>query len=527
MRILSGIFISNIFYIYKNLQMRYCSILIITITLLLTSCREDFSAELSSGKLLFSKDTVYLDTVFTNIGSSTYQLKVYNKSNKNISIPTIKLGRGENSFYRLNVDGAPGKYFENIEISAKDSIYIFIETTIDFNKVPNPIYTDSIEFSGGGYFQDIKLVTLVKDAYFLYPSKDANGFIETIPIGIDAEGKEITVNGFYLDDNTTFTNEKPYVIYGYCAVPSTKKLTIEAGANIYFHTNSGLIVDKDATLIINGELNNEVIIEGDRLEPELSNIPGQWGSIWLRSGSKNHSINNTIIKNATAGIIMDSIGSTSTPTLTIKNTQIYNSSNFGILGRNTNIKGENLVINNSGQVSLACTIGGTYNFTHSTFANYWNNDIRQFPSVLINNYYSFIQDNKIVDQTRDLLAANFTNCIIEGNNSIELIINKAEESTVFNYFFENNLIKFNDYGNSYTNIPEYNFEDTNHYSNNIFNGKPDFKLPYENKLIIGEKSDGKEKSALQGSINVPYDILGTLRSAPADIGAYQHIIFEE
>lgn len=427
--------------------MRNFSILIITITVLFSSCRKDFSAALSSGKLSFSKDTVYLDTVFTNIGSSTYHLKVYNKSNKNISIPNISLGRGENSFYRLNVDGTPGKIFENTEILAKDSVYIFIETTIDYSQATDPIYTDSIVFSGGGHLQDVKLVTLVKDAHLLFPSKDANGLIETINIGIDADGEKIMVNGFYLEDNTTFTNEKPYIIYGYCAVPSTKTLTVDPGASIYFHSNSGLIVDKDATLLINGELNNEVIIEGDRLEPALSDNPGQWGTIWLRAGSKNHSINHAIIKNASAGIIMDSIGSNTSPTLTIRNTQIYNSANFGILARETNILGENLVINNSGQSSLACTIGGTYNFTHATFVNYWNNGLRQYPSVLINNYFSYTDNNQIITETRDLLAANFTNCMIDGNSNLELIIDKVDGS-VFNYLFKNNMIQFDDYNNS-------------------------------------------------------------------------------
>ena len=505
--------------------MRYFPIFIIIVTLLFSSCREDFSAALSSGKLTFSKDTIYLDTVFTNIGSSTYHFKVYNKSNKDISIPTISLGRGENSFYRLNVDGKAGKYFENTEILAKDSLYIFIETTIDYTQVLDPIYTDSIVFSGGGNLQDVKLVTLVQDAHFLYPSKDTNGLIGTINIGVDSDGDEIAVNGFYLNGNTTFTNEKPYVIYGYCAVSPTKTLTINAGAQIYFHSNSGLIVDKNATLTINGELNNEVIIEGDRLEPQFSNIPGQWGAIWLRAGSKNHHINHTIIKNASAGIIMDSIGSNSSPTLTVKNTQIYNSSNFGILGRETNIKGENLVINNSGQASLACTIGGTYNFTHSTFANYWNNSLRQFPSVLINNYFSYAENDQIIIETRDLLAANFTNCIVDGNTNVELIIDKVEGS-VFNYFFENNMIRFNDYNNQY-NIPAYDFEDTNHYLNNILNGDSDFKSPATNEFIIGQKSEGIKKSASQGTIEVPYDILAVLRSSPADIGAYEHIIFEE
>jgi len=502
----------------------YLTFSLVIILVIFSSCRKDFSTNLSSGNLTFSKDTVYLDTVFTNIGSSTYNLKVYNKSNHAISIPSVKLEKGEDSFYRLNVDGTPGQLFEDIEILAKDSLYIFIETTIDYSQTPNPIYTDEIVFDTGINLQDVKLITLVKDAHFLFPSKDATGLIETVNIGIDAEGDEIKVNGFYLNENTTFTNEKPYVIYGYCAVPSTKTLTIEAGANIHFHSNSGLIVDKNATLIIEGELNNEVLIEGDRLETNFSNTPGQWGAIWLRAGSKNHSINYAIIKNASAGIIMDSIGSNSAPTLTIKNTQIYNSSNFGILARETNIEGENLVINNSGQASLACIIGGTYNFTHSTFANFWNNSFRQYPSVLVNNFFTYEENNNQIVETRDLLAANFTNCIIDGNSNLELAIDKVGDSQ-FNYSFKNNLIKFNDSNNSYVNIAEYNFEDESHYSANIINGNADFKSPSTNNLIIGENSEAIQNANIQGTLLVPNDILGILRSSPADIGAYQHILF--
>jgi len=493
--------------------MRYSVTFLYALTILvLSSCRKDFSVELSSGKLTFSKDTVYLDTVFTNIGSSTYNLKVYNKSNKNISVPFIGLARGENSFYRLNVDGIPGNIFENVEILAKDSLYIFIETTIDFSQVTSPIYTDEIVFDAGKNLQEVKLVTLVKDAHFLFPSKDSNGFIETISIGTTADGEDLKVNGFYLEDNTTFTNEKPYVIYGYCAVPENKTLIIESGAKIHFHANSGLVISKNATLTINGELNNKVIIEGDRLEPQFKEIPGQWGAIWLRAGSKNNSIKNTIIKNASAGIISDSIGSNSAPTLIIKNSQIYNSSNFGILGRETNIYGENLVINNSGQSSLACTIGGTYNFVHSTFANYWSNSFRQYPSVLINNFFAYSKNNTQIVEARDLYAANFTNCIIDGNSNIELVIDKAE-GTVFNYSFKNNLIRFKD------------LNDPIHYIDNVFNGNPNFKSPETNEFMIGEKSDAVKKGSEAGSILVPFDILGVTRTSPPDIGAYQHIIF--
>ena len=50
-----------------------------------SSCRQDFEFTPSTGTLSFSKDTVYLDTVFSNIGSSTYTLKVYNNSDNDIS----------------------------------------------------------------------------------------------------------------------------------------------------------------------------------------------------------------------------------------------------------------------------------------------------------------------------------------------------------------------------------------------------------------------------------------------------------
>lgn len=496
--------------------------------LLFYSCNDDaFETVKSSGELRFSRDTVFLDTVFTNISSSTRTLKIYNKTNRNITIPSIQLGRGEQSFYRLNVDGIAGKTFENIDILAKDSIFVFVEATIDFSRVTNPLYTDSIVFDSRNNFQDVKLVTLVQDAHFLFPKKDADGIKEKIVLGVNADGEEIAVDGFYLDGNTTWNNDKPYVVYGYVGVPANKTLTINKGVKVHFHKNSGLLVDKSASLKVKGELNDEVIFEGDRLEPGFSEIPGQWGAIWLRAGSKNHEINYAIIKNNTIGILMDSIGSLTQPTLKIKNTQIYNTSTYGILGRAANIKGENLVLANSGQSVLGCTIGGTYDFTHSTFVNYWNNSVRNSPAVLINNNFKYQNsDGSESVLVRDLHAANFTNCIIDGSQSIEFFLDQSDGS-VFNYNFKNNLLKFNDPGGKYTDDPLFDFENGDHYQNNVFNEDPYFKNVDLNDYIIGEKSGVINKADQNAAMRVPLDILGVNRTIEADIGAYQHIIFEE
>jgi hypothetical protein len=499
--------------------------------ILASSCRKDFSTNFSDGHLEFSKDTVYLDTVFTNIGSSTYRLKVYNRSDNAVTIPTIQLGEGEESGYRLNVDGVSGKFFENIDILAKDSIYVFIETTIDNNEIIDPLYVDQLLFDEGENQQNVALVTLVQDAHFLYPNRQ-DGIIETVLLGIDNEGEEIRIRGRYLtDDELTFTNEKPYVIYGYMTVGdgdnSPKTLTIEAGAKVYFHANSGLIINENSSLHVQGSLNiegqpdTEVVFEADRLEPEYADVPGQWGLVWLRDGSINHQIDYLTIKNSSIGLLIDDYVDIITPVLQIKNSQIYNSAQFGILARNSNINGENLVINNSGFSSLAITQGGVYNFTHCTFANYWSGQ-RSLPSVLLNNFYA-VDENTLV--AVDLQKANFTNCIIAGRNNIELNLEKIDGAT-FNYQFNSNMIQFDDIQNNHVDNPLYDFTDTNHYTNNLMNANPNFKNTNLNEFVIGEESEGNGLASPNGTLQVPLDILGVVRANNADIGAYEHIIFE-
>jgi len=167
------------------------SYLFIIVTLLLivtTSCRKDFDFEPSTGNLTFSKETIYLDTVFTNIGSSTYTLKVYNTSNKNIKIPSVRLTKGEQSNYRLMVDGIPGKVFQNIELLAKDSLFIFIETTLNYSDFKNSeseyLYTDQIEFGSGSTIQKVPLgVNLFKENLIISLRKRIMLFNSQLEIG--------------------------------------------------------------------------------------------------------------------------------------------------------------------------------------------------------------------------------------------------------------------------------------------------------------------------------------------------------
>lgn len=515
-------------------------IFIIGTLISLSSCRSDFTFQPSTGDLSFSKDTIYLDTVFSNIGSSTYTLKVYNKSKTDIAIPTIQLGKGSASKYRMMIDGmegldednsghGDGKIFNNVELLANDSLYIFIETTAEITDA-NPtdfLYTDQIRFDGGSNLQTVELVTLIQDAVFLYPQKyvdQTTGTItyESLPLG------EESIYGFILDHNDhndeyIWTNEKPYVIYGYAGIPEGETLQINAGARVHFHANSGIIVGNGGSLKINGAVSstsameNEVIFEGDRLEPGFENTPGQWGLIWLSQGSVNNEINHLTLKNATVGLFVSSVENTPDTTLTINNSQIYNSANVGILARTAKIEGSNLVINSAGLASLACTEGGDYLFKHCTFNNNWQSSKQV--AVLVSNYKTI--DN--VTTTLALNKAEFDNCIIYGSNQVELFLDKKEGSP-FAYEFNNCLVKFNDSGTLLNGNPLYT-EIRDQLNGNIKNENPKFYAIYSNKLTIDDSSPAYQKGS--ASYLIPTDILGVTRTIPPDMGAYQSAPFPE
>lgn len=510
---------------------RLLLLLLIGFAVSLTSCRNDFDFESRTGGLEFSKDTVYLDTVFTDIGSSTYTLKVYNRSDKNISIPSVRLGKGTTSKYRLMVDGMAGQEFENVEMLAKDSMYIFVSVTADVADA-NPtdfLYTDQILFGDGINPQKVELVTLIQDAIFLYPQKFSDGTTETLPIGDDE------IYGFFLDEadptngnELHWTNTKPYVVYGYAAVPSSKTLVVDAGARIHFHAESGLIVANNASIHVNGTnsttaaLENEVIFEGDRLEPDFAEVPGQWGAIWLTQGSTNNQIKNLTIKNATVGILVSGNDGSPTPTLNIENTQIYNCANVGLLARTGNIEGRNVVINNCGQTAFAGSFGGSYEFTHCTFANYWSSPTQT--SVLLDDYIQTDTGNVVEPLTK----ANFRNCIIYGSSNLAISLKK--EGTSFNYNFDHCLIKFIDPGNIISNTELYQFSTNPKFANciiatNSSSNRPDFKAPSNNELIIGEDSTAKGTADFTYSSGTT-DILNQSRSNPSDMGAYNWTTFD-
>ncbi len=492
-----------------------------------TSCRKRFETVPSHGDFRTSTDTVFLDSVFTGISSPTYGFKIYNVSDKNISIDKIAPLRGNASFYRLNVDGEPGKIFHDIVIPPRDSIYVFVELTADISQLDDPVYEEKLLIRDRSVTDTVLLTSFVKDAYFLYPQQYADLSLDSIQVGEYADGTPVRVPGFLISNDTTLTADKPIVIYGHLGVPPGKTLTIEAGAHLYFHYNSGIVVFEDASIHINGMPGNEVILEDDRMQEDFENAPGMWNFIWLKSGSKNNIINYAVIKNAVAGIIAHPTNNAGDKVLTVTNTQIYNSAAYNLIAIASYVEGYNLVLNNSGSASLALLLGGQYDFKHCTFANY-SSGIRNLTSASVfitNEYQTYDNNGNQLTLVNDLTSCRIANSIIYGNRDIEFFVIKNNGAQM-NFLLKNNLVRFEDTQNQ---IDEtyLDFSNTTYFLNNLLNGTPDFEDPAENKLRIGLQSEAIGIGDPAVTATVPFDISGEDRTASPDAGAYKHTNLED
>ncbi len=475
-------------------------LLILLLGILFTCKKEDFYTD-SSAILGFSTDTVTFDTIFTTIGSATKNFRVYNPYNRPINISSVYLAGGDNSYFRLNVDGVKGKRADNVEIYSKDSLYIFVEVTLDPNMKNAPlIIKDSIIFNVNGNQQNIKLIAFGQDVHL--------------------------INGEYIPTQT-WTADKPYLIYNSAAIDKNDVLTVDAGSKIYFHgTNSSLLVM--GTLRVLGTKDNPVIFQGDRLEHFYDNVAGQWGTIVIFPDSYDNEINYAIIKNPIAGIQVGFYNDYSEPSLTIRNTIIQNASYAGIYAFGAKIEAGNTVFANCGGAAISCLRGGEYNFYQCTVSN---RDTPFNPRVAA----SVILTNRIlVDELDsatntyikavydgDLKSAGFYNSIIYGSliNEVSLVDNKQNQ---FEYMFDHCLVK---------NDPD-SLESTNtdHFNAVVFNKYPKFISDDWDKinLQLDTLSPAKDAGSI-GLINtkpwLEYDYNGNSRVADGkpDLGAYERI----
>ena len=190
------------------------------------SCRRDDYYDGKDINITFSEDTLRFDTVFTTIGSATRFIKIFNPKDQPILVD-VSLKNSSNSFFRINADGIKGPVVKNIEINSRDSIYIFVEVTVDPDQplsISPFILTDEIEVTANGNSFIAHLEAWGQNANYI-PSTAGKG-----------KGALLSCN---LGERI-WNDPKPYVIYGILYIDSCK-LILPAGTKIYVH--GGIVRD--------------------------------------------------------------------------------------------------------------------------------------------------------------------------------------------------------------------------------------------------------------------------------------------
>lgn len=349
-------------------------------------CISDGFSDSPEDILSFSTDTLRFDTVFTDVGTPTARLKVYNKASRAVNISTIRM-RDDSGIFSMNVDGVSGKEFDNVEIRANDSIFVFVECFIDANDDAKPFKVEGL----------MDFVT--------------NGVKQTVTL--EAFGQNVTrLRGVTIDSDITFTAEMPYVVFDTLRVSEGATLTLLPGTRLLFHDKGFLQVD--GTLHAVGEVGKMISMRGDRLDNVLPDtgyeiLSGQWQGIRFSASSFGNRMELVEMQSSVSGVVVDSCGIIDRCKLTLVNSWLHNSERNVLKSSHAWVDAFGCCFSDAGEavVNLA---GGAHDFVQCTMANFYLFAISPEPIVTL----SHLDGNGL---SAVPMQAQFKNCIIYGITS--------------------------------------------------------------------------------------------------------------
>ena len=472
---------------------------------------DDFTTD-PSVKLEFSLDTLRFDTVFTELGSATRFVKVYNRNDRPIKISNIYIESGDGTAFRLNVDGVAGNTAQEVEVWANDSIYVFAEVTVDPDQpisVSPFVIEDKIIFETNGNVQDVHLEAWGQNANY-FPSR----FNKGVPVVLSCENGEIV-----------WDDPKPYVVYGVIFIRDCL-LKISPGTRIHVHGgiaqndifgvfNDGMfITEQTGSMQFLGEKDNPIIIQGDRLEENFLDEEGQWQGIILGKGSTNNLIQYTTIRNSNFGLYVDSAA-----VATLENVEIYNTTSSGIIGFHSTINATNCLIYNNNFNSVNLVFGGDYSFNYCTIASYGVDA----NALSMSNFFCYDDPFNCQVRLDYRLNAQFENTILFGSKRDQLSFADISSGQLgwFNIGFENCIVRVDDLLEERDGLYS-NFLETT--CKNCINGNRD------DLLFIDENEDDYHLDSLSiadGTAKanaILIDLVGNQRdSQTPDIGCFERI----
>ena len=388
-------------------RLLYSILVAASAVVLLFSCQKEESYD-GNPQLEFSCDTMAFDTVFTQMGTTTRQFKVYNRGSQTVRISEVTLEEGRASRFRLNVDGDTGMVARNLEIAAGDSMFVFVRANINPNSSTEPFLVEDavlLRYPTGSQ-QRLPLTAYGRNAVYHIPT-------DTLHYGDGTKPLDMFGNpyAYSVIDCEHWDHTRPHVVLGYAVVDSRHTLHLQGGDELYFHNDAVLWVYDSATLDVHGTASQPVLFTSLRHDGWYDTLPGQWGYVWLSAGSKDNVMEYAVVENAYVGILADSCVGNS-PTLRIHDSQIYNHTLAGLLLQTATVEGDNLLVANCGTATVTMQYGGSYRFSGCTFADYWRYEARSMPSFYLTNTRDYDGVHYVWP-----IRAHLTDCIIYGSRS--------------------------------------------------------------------------------------------------------------
>lgn len=353
----------------------------------MVSCISDNFTTSPSDVLTFSTDTLSFDTVFTDLGTPTARLKVFNKARKSVNISSIRFASPESNF-SMNVDGQSGKEFSDVEIRGGDSIFIFIECYIPEQEQNTPqLIEDNLQFVTNGVTQNVLC---------------------------EAWGQNVTrLRDLTIESDTILTSEIPYVIFGSLTVAEGATLTIEPGANLLFHDGASMTVN--GTLHAVGAPAQMINLRGDRLDNVLPDVAydilaGQWGGVSFAPESFDNRMEYVDMRSTKNGLVVDSCGNLDRQKLLLVNSWLHNSQQNALEVNYAWVDAYGCVFSEAAWASVYLA-GGIHNFVQCTLSNYYLFSVPADPLLTL---FHCMPEDLIDDPYNPLMQANFQNCIFYG-----------------------------------------------------------------------------------------------------------------
>ncbi len=474
------------------MRKRFLLIALTTLLMMVCSCSDDDSFTTSRSNLLvFSTDTVKLDTVFSNVPTPTKSFWVYNRSGDGIRCANIRLEHGNQTGFRVNVDGtylgpSNGYQSNQVEIRNKDSIRVFVELTSTYTYSDDPKYLeDNLLFTlDSGVEQRVNLNAFSWDATL--------------------------VNHLHVSKDTVLATTKPMVVYGGIVVDSAATLTIDAGTTLYFHNNAG--IDVYGKLICNGKPDANVVLRGDRIDRMFDylpydNVSGQWLGIRIFESSYGNVLQYTDVHSTFNGIVVDSCD-INRSSLLLSSSTVHNCQGYGLYLENCMAEIDNSQITNTLYDCLMIH-GGQVKVNNCTLAQFYPFDSNRGMALMLSSKYfpvvNFLCQNSLITGYAD-----------------DVLICERKDSVAFKFLFDHCIIRTpiikTDDSLYFKNVIYEDLKDSVSYGHKHFVKVDIDKQQYDFHLDSVSAAIGKADA----STSLPLDREGMMRDDQPDIGCYEY-----